>query len=303
MSCHLRLPKFEYLSPSTKAEVCGLLASNPGEARMLAGGTDLILQLRRREIRPRYVIGLKGVAELAFVRERADGGLTIGGMTTIHTLLTSSLIAKNYPVLALTAVRMGSPEIRNLATLGGNLVGALPCADFPPILITLHAQVKLQSQQGERVVPVEDFFPGCGQTVATASELLTEIQLPSPPPLSGGVYLKFHDRHSMDMTTAGVGAFVVCDEARRVIRDIRIALASSAPVPLRAKDAEAALRGRPFGEEALEDAALKVCSEANPRTSWRATRDFRMALLKTLTKRAIQGAWEKAVKSSDGEPS
>jgi xanthine dehydrogenase FAD-binding subunit len=105
----------------------------------------------------------------------------------------------------------------------------------------------------------------------------------------------------MDMTTTGVGAFVICDDERRVIRDVRIALASSAPVPMRAKNAEAALRGRSFGDDALEEAASLVCAEADPRTSWRATRDFRMELLKTLTKRAIQGAWQKAVSSPEGK--
>ena len=301
MSYHLRLPKFEYVPAATAAEACNLLAANPGEARLLAGGTDLILQLRRREIRPRYVIGLKGVAELAYVREQAEGGVTIGGMTTIHTLLTSPLLRGKFEILAQTAAGIGSPEIRHLATLGGNLAGALPCADFPSALITLGAKVKLQCRQGERLVPVEDFFAGCGQTVASPSEILTEIQLPPQPSLSGGVYLKFHDRHSMDMTTTGVGAFVICNDERRTIRDVRIALASSAPVPMRAKNAEAVLRGRSFGEDALEEAASLACAEADPRTSWRATRDFRMELLKTLTKRAIQGAWQKAVSSPEGK--
>jgi xanthine dehydrogenase FAD-binding subunit len=224
-------------------------------------------------------------------------------MTTIHTLLTSPLLRGKFEILAQTAAGMGSPEIRHLATLGGNLAGALPCADFPPALIALGAKVKLQSQQGERLVPVEDFFLGCGKTVALPSELLTEIQVPPQPSFSGGVYLKFHDRHSMDMTTAGVGALVICDEQRRKIHEVKIALASSAPIPMRAKNAEAALRGRPYGDDALEEAASLVCEEADPRTSWRATRDFRMELLKTLTTRAIRGAWQKAVSSPDGEKS
>ena len=300
MSYNLRLPRFEYLAPSTAAEVCSLLAENTGEARLLAGGTDLILQMRRREIKPRFVIGLKGIRELAFIREQADGGLAIGGMTTIQDLLTSPVIVEKYSVLSQTAAGMGSREIRQLATLGGNLAGALPCADFPPALITLGAKVKLQSRQGERLFPVEDFFTGCGQTIAGPAELLTEIQIPSLPSRSGGAYLKFHDRHSMDMTTTGVSAYVIWDETNRVVLDVRIALASSAPVPLRARKAEASLRGRAFSGEALEEAALLACEEADPRTSWRATRDFRRELLKTLTKRSLQAAWEKAVSSPNG---
>ena len=300
MSYLRRLPKFEFLAPQTADEVCSLLAAHSDDARLLAGGTDIILQMRHREITPRCIIGLKGVGELAFIREQEDGGAAIGAMTTIHMLLSSPLIRSKYSILAQTAAGMGSPEIRHLATLGGNLAGALPCADFPPALIALGAKVKLQSQQGARLVPVEEFFPEWGHTVAGPHELLTEIQLPKLPSSSGGVYLKFHDRHSMDMTTVGVGAFVSADDDGRSFRDVKIALASSAPVPLRARKAETALRGRAFSEEALEEAASLACHDADPRTSWRATRQFRMDLVRTLTKRAIAGAWKIAVSSPNG---
>lgn len=303
MSYLRRLPRFEYCAPQSVAAVCGVLADYPGEARLLAGGTDLVLQMRRREIAPRYVIGLKGLSELAFIREQADGHLAIGAMTTIQAIESSPVIRKRYGLLSQTAGEMGSPEIRQVATIGGNLAGALPCADFPPALIVLGAKVKLQSKQGERWVPLEDFFLRFEQTVARRDELLTEIRLCAPPPLSGGVYLKFHDRHSMDMTTTGVGAFVTLDKEGRLFRDVKIALGSSAPVPLRAKKAETALRGRAFSEDAIEESASLACEEAEPRSSWRASRDFRLELIKTLTKRAIREAWEKAVASSNGERS
>jgi aerobic carbon-monoxide dehydrogenase medium subunit len=289
-----RLPKFEYLAPRTCDEACALLAAHAREARLLAGGTDLLLQMRRREATPGFVIGLKGVADLAFICELGDGGLAIGAMTSIKALLSSPLVRKHYGVLCETAAGIGGPELRHVATVGGNVAGALPCADFPPALITLGAKVKLMSRNGERVVPLENFFPEFGKTVAAPDELLTEIHLPAVPSSSGGAYLKFHDRHSMDMTTVGVSAFVTCDEASRVFREVKIALASSAPVPLRAKKTESVLRGRAFDEDALEEAAAAVCAEADPRSSWRASRDFRFELLRTLTKRAIRGAWERA---------
>ena len=300
MSYLRRLPRFEYFAPQSVAAVCNALADYPGEARLLAGGTDLVLQMRRREIAPRYVIGLKGLSELAFIREQADGHLAIGAMTTIQAIESSPVIRKRYGLLSQTAGEMGSPEIRQVATIGGNLAGALPCADFPPALIVLGAKVKLQSKQEERLVPLEDFFLRFEQTVARRDELLTEIYLCTPPPFSGGVYLKFHDRHSMDMTTTGVCAFVTLDKERRLFRDVKIALGSSAPVPLRAKKAEAALRGRAFSEDALEESASLACEEAEPRSSWRASRDFRLELIRTLTKRAIREAWEKALASSNG---
>ena len=300
MSYLRRLPKFEYLAPRTIGEVCALLAGHADEARLLGGGTDLVLQMRRREIAPRYIIGLKGVTELACVREEAGGSVIIGAMTTIEAIMSSPVIRKRYGILAETAAEIGSPEIRQVATIGGNLAGALPCADFPPALMVLGAKLKLQSQQGERMVPLEDFFLRFERTAARRDELLTEIHLAAPSPFSGGVYLNFHDRHSMDMTTTGVAAFITTDTERRSFRDVKIALGSSAPVPLRAKKAESALRGRDFSEEVLEETASLVCAEADPRDSWRASKAFRFELIKTLTKRAIDGAWRKAMASSNG---
>ena len=300
MSYLRRLPKFEYLATHSIDETCDLLAAHGNQAGLLAGGTDLLLKMRRRETSPAYIIGLKGVAELSGVRTLADGGIAIGAMTTIQALMSSPVVREKYGVLAEAAAGIGGPELRNVATIGGNLAGALPCADLPPALITLGAKVRLKSRNGERVVPVEDLFPEFGMTVARPDELLTTIQLPSLPSFSGGVYLKFHDRQSMDMTTVGVSAFVTWDEGSRVFRDVKIGLSSSAPVPMRAKKAEAVLRGRACADDVLEEAALAVCEEADPRTSWRATREFRFELLRSLTKRAVRGAREKAASTIGG---
>jgi len=290
-----RLPRFEYLAPRTNDEACDLLAAHGTEARVLAGGTDLLLQMRRRETVPKYVIGLKGVEDLAYVREQPDGTLAIGAMTAIQTVMTSPLVRKQYGILAEVAGGIGGPELRNVATIGGNLAGALPCADFPPALIALGAKVKLKSRQGERSVAVEDMFPRFGTTVARADELLTDIQLPRVPPLSGGTYLKFHERQSMDLTTIGVSAVVTWDQVNRVFHDVKIGLASSAPIPMRARKTEATLRGRACTDDTLEAAAVAVCEEADPRSSWRATREFRFELLRGLIKRAIRIARERAV--------
>lgn len=158
-----RLPRFEYLAPRTAAQACDLLASHAGEAKLLAGGTDLILQMRRRELSPAYVIGLKGIQELSFVRERPDGGITIGGMATMHMLLTSPLISGKYGMLGQAAAGMGSPEIRHLATLGGNLAGALPCADFPPAFITLGARRSSRNSKASDGCRSRISFQGSGK--------------------------------------------------------------------------------------------------------------------------------------------
>ncbi|NQV57445.1 MAG: xanthine dehydrogenase family protein subunit M [Rhodospirillales bacterium] len=292
-----RLPKFDFVSPNSLSELCSLTASAPsGEMMLFAGGTDAILQLRRREATPRCVIGLKRVSELDFIEERADGGLSIGAMTTLQTLMSSPVIQRHYDVLSETAAQIGGVELRNVATVGGNIAGALPCADLPPPLMTLGAQAKLSSQKGERWIPLEDFFVGFGQTATAEGEVLSEISLARPASESAGVYLKFHDRQSMDMTVVGVGAFVELDPDHNLFRDIRLAYAGSAPSVFRARQAELVLRGNALTEEGLDAAAEAAGKEANPRAnSWRADPEYRLELIKNLTKRAIRRAWEKAV--------
>ncbi|MDP2639041.1 MAG: FAD binding domain-containing protein, partial [Betaproteobacteria bacterium] len=150
------------------------------------------------------------------------------------------------------------------------------------------------SRRGDRWVPLEDFFPEFGRTVAENDELVAEISLPRPASNSAGTYLKFHDRHSMDMTVVGVSAFVVLDDDGRTFRDLRLAYANGAPTVFRAKRAEAVLRGQTLTEEGLEAAAETACAESSPRTSWRANGAYRLELIRALTKRAIRRAWEKA---------
>jgi aerobic carbon-monoxide dehydrogenase medium subunit len=288
-----RLPRFEYVAPRTVEEVCSFLAERGGEARLFAGGTDLVLQMKRREIAPRLVIGLKGIAALASIRSQ-PGGIAIGAMATFGAIESSSLVRERHDFLCATAAGIGSPEIRAVATIGGNLSGALPCADFPAPLMTLGARVRLKSARGERSLALEDFFKGFAETAAASDEILTEIEIPSRPDCAGGAYVKFHDRHAMDMTTTGVAAFVTWDREKRVAANVRIALSVSGPVPLRAKKAEAALSGERLTDEALAQAALLACQEARPRASWRARREFREELINVLTQRALRQAGEKA---------
>ena len=290
-----RLPKFEFVSPGSIEEVCAFTAdTSVGDIMLLAGGTDAILQMRRRERTPRRVIGLKSVPELDFVREQADGSLAIGAMTTLQTLLSAPIVRERYAVLSETAAQIGGRELRNVATVGGNIAGALPCADMPPALMTLGARVRLSSRRGDRWLALEEFFPEFGRTAAVEGELLTQISVPRPAPNSAGTYLKFHDRQSMDMTVVGVGAFLARDGETQKIRDIKLAYASSAPTVFRAHEAEAVLRGCTMSEEALEATAEVACRVSSPRTSWRANAEYRRELIRALTKRAIRQAWQKA---------
>jgi len=298
-----RLPRFEFVRPGSLDEVCALMAStDEGEAMLLAGGTDAILQMRRRERTPRCVIGLKSVPELAFVREDTDGGISIGAMTSLHDLLSAPVVRRHYGVVAEAAAQIGGRELRNVATVGGNIAGALPCADMPPSLIALDARLKLSSSAGARSLPLEEFYPALSQTAAARGELITEIRLPPPAAFTGGAYLKYHDRHSMDMTVVGVSAVVTLDEPRGTIRDVRLTLANSAPTVVRARGAEQALRGIRPSKAALAEAAETASREASPRDSWRANRDYRLVLIRTLTRRAVATAYDRASAGNGARP-
>lgn len=290
-----RLPKFAYAGPTTVAEVTALVAgAAPGEILLLAGGTDAILQMRRRERTPKTVVGLKGVAGLDAIAETPDGGLAIGATATLAALAASALVRSRFGLLAEAALQIGGVELRNVATIGGNVAGALPCADLPPALMTLGATVKLAGPKGERWVALDEFFPEFARTAAQPNEILAAIGLPKPAPGSAGTYLKFHDRHSMDMTVVGVAAFVTWDAKKKAIAEVRLAYANSAPTVMRARQAEAVLKGQAPSDDALAACAEEACKETKPRTSWRANGAYRLELIRALTKRAIRRACDKA---------
>jgi CO/xanthine dehydrogenase FAD-binding subunit len=290
-----RLPKFEYAAPATLAEVTAFTAgAAEEEILLLAGGTDAILQMRRRERTPKIVVGLKGVAGLAGVGEDGAGGLVIGATTTLDALTTQPLIRKRYGLLAEAAAQIGGVELRNVATIGGNVAGALPCADLPPALMALGAKVKLASQWGERWLALDAFYPEFARTNADKGEVVAAIGLPKPAAHGAGSYLKFHDRHSMDMTVVGVAAFVTWDPAKNAIAELRLAYANSAPTVMRARQAEAVLRGQAPTDDALAACAEEACRETKPRTSWRANGAYRLELIRALTKRAVASACAKA---------
>ena len=294
MSYLRRLPRFEYLAPRSVPEACEFLAKYGREAKLLAGGTDLIIMMRRREVVPRYVIGLKNIPALDFIRLDQDGSLAIGAMSTCWAIQISPIVRQHYDFLAQTAADIGSVENLHVSTIGGNLCGGLPCVDFPAPLLTLEAKVKLVSPRGERVVPLDVFFLEFEKTALGPDEVLTEIHIPPQASRSGGAYVKFHDRHMVDITTTGAGAFMTLDPDGQTIEAVKIALTTSAPVPLRVREAEAALRSQVLTEEVLKEAIDLVSKEATPRTSWRSTKEFRLELIRALVKRALTKAWKKA---------
>jgi len=283
-----RLPKFNYLAPATLNEALSLLAEHKGKARVIAGGTDFIPKLKRRETgAPDYIIDLKGIAGLDQIKPEA-GGLNIGALVTIGAVEASPQIQQKFAILAQAAQSMASPQVRNRGTIAGNICNAVPSADSAPPLLTLEAKLKLISRKGTRTVGIEDFFTAPGQTTLNNDEILAEIQLPTMPPNSKGVYLKLTPRRAMDLAIVGVAVVVTPEDG--VCKDIRIALGAVAPTPLRAKKAEAVLKGQKFNGNLIGKAAQTAAGEARPIDDHRASADYRRDMVEVLVRRAIKQA-------------
>jgi CO/xanthine dehydrogenase FAD-binding subunit len=284
-----RLPKFDYLEPNTIDEALSMLSRYKGRAKVIAGGTDILPKLKRREIKaPEYIIDLKGIPNLDYIKYDEVGGLSLGALVTIHAVETSPIVQERFGVLFQAAESMASTQVRNRGTIAGNLCSAVPSADTAPALLTLEASLKLISQKGERIVNVEDFFTGPNETVLTNEEILKEIHVPNLPPHSRGRYLKLTPRRSMDLAIVGVAAVVVAEDG--ICNDIRIALGAVAPTPIRARRAENMIRGQKLSDEVIEGAARVAAEECRPISDHRASAEYRCDMVEVLTKRAIQQA-------------
>jgi len=286
----MRLPKFEYLSPQTVQEACALLSQHGDKARILAGGTDLLNVMKERIIKPEYVIGLRGITDLDYIEADADG-VRIGALTTLATLGNASVIKEKFPCLAEVPGKMATVQIRNMGTLGGNLCNAAPSADTAPILICLGAQAKIVGTNGDRVVALEDFFTGPGETVLGDGEILAEIKVPNQAANTAGAYLKM-SRVAVDLAIVGVAAVITLDGG--ACRDIKIALGAVAPTPIRAKKAEALLKGKKIDEDLIVEAGEIAAGEASPIDDVRGSAFYRTEIVKVFTKRAIRQALEQA---------
>ena len=247
----------------------------------MAGGTDLMMQMKSKSIAPECVIDLKGLG-LNYIEPMEDG-LAIGATTTLHEIETSPLIREKSPVLTATTAEMSCYSIRHMGTLGGNLCNASPSADTAPPLMVLGASVQISGPDGERMVLLEELFTGPGQTVLKKGEILTEVRIPPFPPHSGAVYLKYKRNEGMDLALVGVAVCLVMDGSGKHCEDVRIALGAVAPAPMRASEAETVLRGNALENDLFEKAAAKAREAAEPITDVRGSADYRAALVQTLT--------------------
>jgi len=287
------MARFEYCEPATLDEAVALLRTARGEAAVLAGGTDLLVQIRERVRRPAHVVNIKKILGLDAFRFDPAEGLTIGALATTRALETSDLVRRRYAGLHAAVVHFASIQVRHRATVVGNVCRASPSADTLPPLIADGATVRILGPDGVRTALLEHFCTGPGRTVLQDGELVTHVQVPAPAPRTGKVYVKHGRRIEMELATVGVAATVTLD-ARGALADARIALAAVAPTPLRARAAEGALRdaarGAPPDEGAFEAAADAAASEARPIADVRASAEYRREMVRVLVRRALEHA-------------
>ena len=289
----MRLPKFQYHEPQTLVEACQIMAELRDHARPLAGGTDLLVNMKKGVFSPETLISLTKIHHLADI-DRSGTMLRIGACLTINDLAGSDVLSQEFRALRTGAESLGSPLIRNLATIGGNLVSARPAADLPPSLMAYGASVVMKKSSGERLLPLHDFFLGPGQTVMEADEILTEILVPCPPPRSGGAYIKLGNRKALEISLVNVASFVSLDDMTGLILSCRIVLGAVAPVPVRAFASEKFVVGKKPGDALFHQASEVATSECEPIDDFRGSARYRRAMVGVLVERTLKTAWKRA---------
>jgi carbon-monoxide dehydrogenase medium subunit len=290
----MTLPPFQYAAPATLGEALDLLREHAPDARLLAGGTDLLVAMRERGLRTGWLIDLKRIPGLTGISVEASGHLRIGALTPVRDVERSPLARDGWPVLARSAGMLASIQIRNRATIGGNLCNASPAADLAPPLMVLGAQAIAMGADGERTFPLAELFAGPGRTTL-AGEVLVSILVPPMPAGARASYQKHGPRGAMDIAIADVAVLGVAEPAAATAEtdprrwaEVRIALGAVAPTPIRAIEAEAVLAGAPVSTETMGEAARLAAAQATPISDVRGSAEYRTAMIAALTRRALE---------------
>ena len=284
--------RFDVNLPRTVDECLEILSRRGGDAKVVAGGTDLLPQLKNGLLRPSHVVDLSGVKVLQALHAGNGDGLRLGASVTARAVETNAHIRSAYPALAESGALVGSLQVRNLATVGGNLCNAAPSADMAPPLLALDAEAVIVGPGGTRRVPIASFFTGVRQTVLAPNELLLELVVPAPGARSGGHYLRHTPRRELDIAVVGVASQITLADGK--CQKARIALASVAPTPVRATAAEQALVGQALTPALIERAATLAVEAARPISDQRGSADFRRHLVQVLTRRTLTTALDRA---------
>jgi aerobic carbon-monoxide dehydrogenase medium subunit len=283
----MKPPLFDYRAPSSLDEALGLRSEYSDDGAVLAGGQSLMPILNLRLARPEVLIDLGNVAELAGIRE-LDGGVSLGAMTRQRSAERSDLIRRRAPLVQQALAHVGHPTIRNRGTVGGSLAHADPAAELPAVCLALDAEFVARSATGQRTIAAEDFYMGFMTTALAADELLVEVRIPAAADTVGTAFVEIARRHG-DFALVGVAAAIALD-GEGVITDSRLALTGVAGLPVRAREAEASLRGAAAGAAAFAAAADLVGAELKPRTDAHATGDYRRRVAGVLARRALEEA-------------
>ncbi len=315
------MKKFDYLRPKSLDEALTLLNQYKKRAKLIAGGTDIIVMIKQKKIAPEVLISLQEIQELKQIHY--NGNLRIGPLVTHRMIEKSDLIRKEFSALSDAVDVLGSIQIRNVGTIGGNICTAAPSADTVPPLLVLGAQVKLKSLQGERSLPLDQVFLGPGETVIEDGEILTEIFIPKPLPHTGSAYWKHQRRKALDLPILGVAVLISLDrstvtcsdllctsspismvlhaleEEELICKEVRIALGVAAPTPMRATKAENLMRGKKISDELLAEVAEMAAQEARPRDTIRGEAWYRREMVRVLVKRMAMRCIERVLRPEE----
>lgn len=284
--------RFEMALPESVDACLATLAQRGDGARPVAGGTDLLPQMKNGLVKPGWVVDLSGLTELKVLERNEDGALRIGAAVTARALELAPAVREHFGALAEGAGVVGSLQVRNLASVGGNICNAAPSADMAPPLIALDAVAVIAGPNGRREVPLTDFFVGVRRTVLAPDELLVELLVPATGPHSGGTYVRHTPRRELDIAVVGVASQLTLSNG--VCSKARVVLASVAPTPVRARDAEAALEGQAVTPELIARAADLAVGAAKPISDQRGSAEYRTHLVRVLTRRTLTTALERA---------
>ncbi len=284
----------DFAAPTTVNEAVGLLSQHGDRARMIAGGTDILVQLRggRRSID--LIVDAKGIPELNEISYDPQNGLTLGAAAPCYQIYGNQAVADAYPGLMDAATLIGGIQIQGRASIGGNLCNSAPSGDSIPPVIVLGGVCNIAGPSGTRQVAAESFCTGPGRNVLENNEMLVSINFPAPQPHTGANYLRFIPRNEMDIAIAGVGSSVVLDESGQNFVSARIALASVAPIPVFASEAAASLAGKPVSDEAIQEASELAIEASSPIDDMRGTIRQRRHLIGVLTRRTLNNAVQRA---------
>jgi carbon-monoxide dehydrogenase medium subunit len=284
------VPEFEYLSPQSMQEACALLVQHGANAKVLAGGSDLLVKMKDGLMKPAYLVSLKNLDSLKAIRYQKGAGVIIGARATHSEVMNNDILQEKYRSVCEAAHTMAADQIRNIGTVGGNLVNAVPSADLPPILIALDSHARIVGPDRERNILLENFFLGPGKTVLENGEILAEIIIPDQP-TTGSNYIKFGLRRAGALAVVGVASSVTVSDG--TCQDVRIVLGAVAPTPIRARRAENVLRSKKISPELINEAGKIAAEESKPINDIRGSIEYRRNLVDVLTRRSLKAAIEK----------